>query len=220
MSDNGAEGWEIERFQNWANQCCDNSYDNLGSGDSYVLYGRNWAWAGAAPFRRQKFTAYEGGIRVPAFVNFPGVVPAGTRNDVIGSVMDVLPTFLELAGAEPPGTTYRGKPVAPIRGRSLLPEFTGTGEVDDENYTLGWELYGQRAIRQGDWKIVWDASAPDGERRWELFNMADDPGEQVDLSIEQPEQLARMEGLWDEYAKESGVILTGGLNSTDSTTTE
>ena len=47
MSDNGAEGWEISRYQNWVDRCCDNSFDNLGAGDSYVLYGRNWAWAGA-----------------------------------------------------------------------------------------------------------------------------------------------------------------------------
>jgi len=220
MSDNGAEGWEISRFQNWADRCCDNSFDNLGSGDSYVLYGRNWAWAGAAPFRRQKFTAFEGGIRVPAFVNFPGRVPAGTRNDIIGSAMDVLPTFLDLAGTEHPGTTYRGEPVAPIHGRSLLPEFTGTGEVDDEDYVIGWELYGQRAIRQGDWKIVWDASAPDGERRWEMFNLADDPAEQVDLAREEPARLAAMQALWDQYERENGVILTGGLNSSDSEVTE
>jgi arylsulfatase len=220
MSDNGAEGWEISRFQNWADQCCDNSFDNLGSGDSYVLYGRNWAWAGAAPFRRQKFSSFEGGIRVPAFVNFPGRVPAGTRNDIVGSAMDVLPTFLDLAGAEHPGTTYRGQPVAALQGRSLLPEFTGTGEVDDRDYVIGWELYGHRAIRQGDWKITWDATAPDGERGWALFNLADDPSEQFDLVDEAPEKLAEMVALWHRYERDNGVILTSGLNSTDDGATD
>jgi arylsulfatase A-like enzyme len=220
MSDNGAEGWEISRFQNWADRCCDNSFDNLGSGDSYVLYGRNWAWAGAAPFRRQKFTAFEGGVRVPAFVNFPGRVPAGTRNDIVGSAMDVLPTFLELAGAEHPGTSYRGEPTHPLGGRSLLPEFTGQGEVDDDEYVIGWELYGQRAIRQGDWKITWDASAPNGERGWALFNLVDDPAEQFDLSASEPEQLAHMQALWDEYERDNGVILTSGLNSEDEGATD
>jgi len=215
MSDNGAEGWEASRFQNWVDQCCDNSIDNLGAGDSYVMYGRNWAWAGSAPFRRQKFSAFEGGIRVPAFVNFPGRVQPGTRNDIVGSAMDVLPTFLDLAGAEHPGTRYRGEPVAPLHGRSLLPEFTGTGEVDDEEYTIGWELYGQRAIRQGDWKITWDATAPDGERRWEMFNLADDPSEQFDLAEDEPERFAEMLVLWDQYERDNGVILTSGLNSTD-----
>jgi arylsulfatase len=215
MSDNGAEGWEISRFQNWADRCCDNSFENLGAGDSYVLYGRNWAWAGAAPFRRQKFSAFEGGVRVPALVNFPGRVPAGTRNDIIGSAMDVLPTFLELAGTEHPGTSYRGQPIHALQGRSLIPEFTATGQVDDEEYMIGWELYGHRAIRQGDWKITWDATAPDGERGWALFNLADDPAEQFDLKGTEPEQFAHMVALWDQYERDNGVILTSGLNSTD-----
>jgi arylsulfatase len=215
MSDNGAEGWEISRYQNWVDRCCDNSFDNLGAGDSYVLYGRNWAWAGAPPFRRQKFTAFEGGIRVPAFVNFPGRVPAGTRNDIVGSAMDVLPTFLELAGTEHPGTSYRGQSVHPPHGRSLVPEFTGTGDVDDDEYVIGWELSGNRAIRQGDWKMTWDANAPDGERGWALFNLADDPAEQFDLKASEPEQFAHMVTLWHEYERDNGVIVTSGLNSTD-----
>jgi arylsulfatase len=142
-------------------------------------------------------------------------VPAGTRNDIVGSAMDVLPTFLDLAGVEHPGTSYRGQPIAPLKGRSLLPEFTGTGEVDDQGYYIGWELYGNRAIRQGDWKIVWDASAPDGERGWALFNLADDPAEQFDLVDEAPDRLASMVALWDQYVIDNGVILTSGLNSTE-----
>ena len=157
---------------------------------------------------------------MPAFVNFPGRVPAGTRNDIVGSAMDVLPTFLDLAGAEHPGTSYRGQPVAPLQGRSLLPEFTGTGEVDDREYTVGWELYGQRAIRQGDWKITWDATAPDGERGWEMFNLADDPAEQFDLAADEPERFVRMLALWDQYVVDNGVILTSGLNSADAGATE
>lgn len=220
MSDNGAEGWEISRFQNWADQCCDNSFDNLGSGDSYVLYGRNWAWAGAAPFRRQKFSPFEGGIRVPAIVSFPGRVPAGTRNDIIGSAMDVLPTFLDLAGAEHPGTSYRGQPVAPLSGRSLWPEFTGSGEVDDQEYAIGWELSGRRALRQGDWKIVWDPTVPDGERGWAMFNLVEDPAEQFDLTTAEPEKFAEMAALWDRYVRDNGVIVTSGLNSTEDGATD
>jgi arylsulfatase len=215
MSDNGPEDWKASRFQNWIDQCCDTSYENMGAGNSYVMYGPNWAWTGSALFQRYKFTSWEGGIHVPAIVNYPGRVPAGTRNDVVGSAMDVLPTFLELAGTKHPGTTYRGKPVHPMEGRSLLPEFLGTGEVDDSDYAIGWELYGNRAIRQGDWKITWDALAPDGERGWALFNLADDPAEQFDLSAEEPERFAHMQALWDQYAADNGVILTRGLNSTD-----
>lgn len=213
MSDNGAEGWEASRFQNWVDQCCDNSFDNLGAGDSYVMYGRNWAWAGAAPFRRQKFTAFEGGIRVPAFAHFPGRIAAGTRNDVIGTAMDIMPTFLELAGVSHPAPSYRGRTVEPMLGRSLLPELEGTGELEHDSYWFGTELYGHRAIRQGDWKIVWDAAAPDGERGWALYNLAEDPAEQVDRSAAEPERFAAMQQLWHQYERNNGVIVVSGLNT-------
>jgi arylsulfatase len=215
MSDNGAEGWEASRFQDWVDECCDNSYENLGAGDSYVMYGRNWAWTGSALFRRQKFSSFEGGIHVPAFANFPGRIEAGSRNGVIGTAMDVMPTFLELAGAEHPAPTYAGRTVEPMQGRSLLPELTGTGELEHDNHWFGVELYGNRAIRQGDWKIVWDASALNGERGWALFNLADDPAEQFDLAAAEPVRFEAMQRLWRQYERNNGVILTSGINEDD-----
>jgi len=220
MSDNGAEGWEISRFQNWVDECCDNSFENLGAADSYVLYGRNWAWTGSAPFRRQKFSSFEGGIHVPAFATFPGRIAPGTRNDVIGTAMDVMPTFLELAGVAHPAPNYMGRAVEPVQGRSLLPELTGAGELEHDNYWFGIELYGNRALRQGDWKIVWDASAPDGERGWQLFNLAEDPAEQFDLAADEPQRFAAMQRLWHQYERNNGVVLTSGLNSEDTEQTE
>jgi arylsulfatase len=213
MSDNGAENRPPNSFANWAEQCCDNSYENLGAGDSYILYGPNWARAGAAPYRRHKSTAFDGGTHVPAFVNFPGRVAAGTRNDVIGTAMDVMPTFLELAGVEHPAPAYKGNTVEPMQGRSLLPEFLGTGELENEEHWFGLELYGHRTIRQGDWKIVWDANAPDGERGWALFNVAEDPAEQSDLSATEPQRFNAMQRLWHQYERNNGVILTAGLNT-------
>jgi arylsulfatase len=176
------------------------------------MYGPNWARAGA-PYRRQKATAFEGGIHVPAFVTFPGRVAAGARNDVIGTAMDVMPTFLELAGVTHPAPTYMGNTVEPMQGRSLLPELLGTGELDNEEHWFGVELFGHRAIRQGDWKIVWDAREPDGERGWSLFNLETDPAEQNDLSAAEPERFAALQKLWHQYERNNGVILTRGLNT-------
>ena len=218
MADNGAEGWEASRFQNWVDECCDNSFENLGAGDSYVMYGRNWAWAGAPAFRRQKFTAFEGGIRVPAFAHFPGRIAAGTRNDVIGTAMDIMPTFLELAGVRHPAPSYRGRTVEPMLGRSLLPELEGTGELEHDTHWFGVELYGHRAIRQGDWKIVWDAEAPDGERGWALYNLAQDPAEQFDRAADEPERFAAMQQLWHQYERNNGVVIVSGLNSAEEAT--
>src|SRR5690606_22331840 len=141
----------------WVERCCDNSYENLGAGDSYVMYGPNWARAGTVPFRGQKQSAWEGGIRVPAFARLPGVVPAGARNGELATVMDVLPTLVEIARGELPDGAYRDRPVAPLQGASLLPRLTGDEDgVRPPDHYVGWELFGHRAVRQGDWKIVWD----------------------------------------------------------------
>jgi arylsulfatase len=209
ISDNGAEASrrEIVRpLSDWVAKCCDNSYDNLGRGNSYVMYGPNWARVSAAPLRRSKGTAYQGGIRVPAFAHYPERVAPGTRSQAFGSVMDLLPTFLELAGAEPPRDRYRGRDILPVAGKSLLPVLTGAADaVHAGDEYMGWELYGHRAIRQGDWKIVWDPTERD-QARWRLFNLAADPGENHDLAEQNPEKLESMTRLWDDYAKTNGVI--------------
>ncbi|HEX6998324.1 MAG TPA: arylsulfatase [Gammaproteobacteria bacterium] len=210
MSDNGPEALRRDLtplLKRWVETCCDNSYENLGAGDSYVMYGPNWARAGTVPFRGAKQTAYEGGIRVPAIAHFPGVIQEGARSDAFATVMDLLPTFLALADTEHPGESYRGHPVAPVRGRSLLPLLAGErGAVHDGEEYVGWELFGHRAVRQGDWKIVWDPR--EGEAaQWRLFNLAEDPGEQHDLREAQPERFRALLGLWDRYVEESGVIL-------------
>jgi arylsulfatase len=171
------------------------------------MYGANWASVSAAPFFRHKATGFEGGIKVPAFVHFPRMVEAGSRSDGVATVRDLLPTFLAIARAQPPGTTYRGMPVVPIEGASLLPMLTGeAAEAHPKGTVLGWELNGQRSVRQGNWKIVWDQRLPPAERRWQLFDLEADPFEQHDLSANNPEQLAVMERLWEQYDEQNGVI--------------
>lgn len=209
MSDNGAEAARrelVSPVKEWVAECCDNSYENLGKSDSYVMYGRGWATASAAPFRRHKSTGFEGGIHVPAFAHFQGTIPSGTVSDGFGTIMDMMPTFLELAGVEHPGDNYRGEAIVPIRGKSLLPAFRGEVESahTDTEYT-GWELLGHRSIRQGDWKIVWDNTLGD-EAKWELFNLARDISEHNNLAASNPEKLASMILLWDQYEEENGVI--------------
>jgi arylsulfatase A-like enzyme len=210
ISDNGPEGLRRDLaapLSHWVETCCDNSYENLGAGDSYVMYGPNWARAGSVPFRDSKQTAFEGGIRVPAIAHWPGVVPEGARSDAFVTVMDLLPTFLALAGREHPGDNYRGQPIAPLRGASLAPLLIGeASDAHAPDYYVGWELFGHRGVRQGDWKLVWDSRA--GERAaWMLFNLAEDPGEQRDLRDAEPERLRAMQSLWNRYVEANGVIL-------------
>ncbi len=189
----------------------------MGKADSYLWYGPNWARAGAAPFRMFKAFTTEGGIRVPAIVHYPKTVPGDTIYRGTVTVMDVLPTILELAQIEHP-QSFQGREVLPLRGASMLPALIGTSaSVHSENYVMGWELFGRRAIRQGDWKIVWEpAGIPwpweprdpyirdDG---WRLYNLADDPSEQIDLAQQQPERLQALIAEWRIYAQETGVVL-------------
>ncbi|HXC59225.1 MAG TPA: sulfatase-like hydrolase/transferase, partial [Steroidobacteraceae bacterium] len=210
MSDNGAEPDRRDlapNIQKFVGKQYDHSLENLGSATSYVMYGANWASASAAPFFRHKFTAFEGGIHVPAFVRYPKKVARGSRSDATGTVMDLLPTFLALAGAPAPGDTYRGKPVLQPEGVSLLPLLYGQAKsVHARDEIHGAELFGYRSVRQGDWKLVWDAAVPAEQRRWQLFDVNKDFEEQHDLSTSRPGEFATMQQAWETYAKRNGVI--------------
>ena len=162
MSDNGAEGAIVEAMPILGGliaaqieKHCDNSLDNLGAPNSFIWYGPRWAQAATAPSRLHKAFTTEGGIRVVGFVTWPGFARQAQIGTAFATVMDIAPTVLELAGVAHPGTEYRGRQVEPMRGRSLLPYLSGDTEaVHDDVTGTGWELFGRRAIRQGDWKAL------------------------------------------------------------------
>ncbi len=183
-------------------------FADWGSAESMLSYGPHWAQAATAPRRLYKSVVSEGGIASPAIVRFPGFARQnGNLGASFATVMDVAPTLLEIAGVAPPGTSYRGRAVEPMRGRSMLPYLQGRAErVHAADEAFGWELFGQRALRQGDWKAVW-LSMPNGPGRWALFDLARDPGERHDLAQQEPARLEALVRLWDGYAKDMGVIL-------------
>jgi arylsulfatase len=74
---------------------------------------------------------------------------------------------------------------------------------------IGWELFGNRAVRQGDWKILNLLRAAGGTGEWQLFNLKTDPAETHDLAKDNPKKLKELIALWNAYAKKNGVILTG-----------
>jgi arylsulfatase len=209
-SDNGAESGRrdlAKNIQDHVGKEYDHSLDNLGSATSYIMYGPGWASAGATPFNRHKATAFEGGIHVPAFVSYPGKVARGSRSNAMGTVMDLLPTFLELAGTRHPGTSYRGREVLQPQGVSLLPVLYGKAQaVHPADEVVGIELFSHRSIRQGDWKLVWDQALPAEQRRWQLFNIGSDFEEQHDLSQSNPQKFAALQAEWDKYQQRNGVI--------------
>jgi arylsulfatase len=123
--------------------------------------------------------------------------------------MDVMPTLLDLAGTTHPGTRYRDREIRPLQGASMAPMLRGEAEtVHEAEHVMGWELFDKRAIRRGDWKLVWTPE-PFGPREWQLYDLATDPSELDDRSDELPEVREELLALWERYAQENGVILAG-----------
>ena len=211
LPDNGPEGNPISQIvdpEGWLERRFDNSYDNMGRINSYIYYSPGWAQAVVAPFRLFKAFPTEGGVRVPAIVRFPGLKHDGERSDRIATVKDVAPTVLALAGVEHPGTTYQGRDIASIEGTSMLPFLTGRelSIHDDQNFVMGWELFGRRAIRRGRWKLTW-LFEPYGPEGWELFNVFDDIAESRDLSEDEPAIRRELLAHWEDYVTQNGVIV-------------
>ncbi len=217
MSDNGPEGNDLTNLRATVTNCCNNSLANIGNPDSYVWLGSAWAQAGNVPLRMYKAYLGDGGIRVPAFFHFPKEFPGGRKIGEITHVMDVTPTLLGAAGIEhPSGGIFQGRKVEPISGHSLLALLRGEVErVHSPEQAFGFELFGRRAIRQGDWKAVY---VPTFDKRtaqmpvvkldaWQLYNLVDDPAEMDDKADTHPLVLTRLLGLWNQYVEENNIIL-------------
>jgi len=216
LSDNGAAGEDMAELvaklaptaKDWFDKTFDNRPDNWGRPGSCVEYGPPWAQISSVPFRLFKGVVAEGGIRAPLIVSGPGVMHEGAINDSVLHVMDIAPTFLESAGVEHP-TKKEGSTVAPLQGKSMWPLLAGREKATrTDSDWLGWELFGNRAIRQGDWKLLYLLKGAGGTGDWELFNLEDDPAEMHDLSAKHPAKREAMLKLWDEYVKRNGVIVS------------
>ncbi|KAH7324254.1 alkaline-phosphatase-like protein [Stachybotrys elegans] len=216
MSDNGAEGKALEALpilrgsplslvvQKYYN----NSLDNIGNADSFVWYGARWAAAATAPSRAFKTYTFEGGIRCPCIIRYPKLqqTNGGGISHEFTTCMDILPTMLDLAGVSHPAPEFRGREVVPMRGRSWVPYLSNGAETvhpEDED-AIGWELFGRRAIRRGNHKAVF-IPAPQGSDEWELFDIANDPGENENLADKLPEVLQRLLEDWSAYIQDTGM---------------
>ena len=210
LSDNGAEGHLLEEYPtyvDWLEENYDNRYENIGRRGSFSSLGAGWAHAANGPLRLFKGYLSEGGTRVPAFVNQPGMETAGKISHAYVTAMDFAPTVLEMAGLERPERTHGGFEVQEMHGSSfagLLADHER--RVHPETEPISWELLGRRAVQRGHWKLVW-LHEPLGTDGWELFDLEADPGETADLSLQFPKVRESMIADWERYAEANGVIL-------------
>jgi arylsulfatase len=166
-----------------------------------------WAQVSMTPFSQYKGWVAEGGIRNALIVSGPVVDrPKGSINQGLMHVADIMPTLLEIAGADYP-KIHEGREVPGLIGKSWNRTLSGQAQAPrTEKDYLAWELFGNRAVRQGDWKLRWQYR-PLGTGDWELFNLTADPGERKDLAAERPDKVRQMVALWDRYVRTNNVIL-------------
>lgn len=170
-----------------------------GPADTYIAYGRGWANVSNTPFREYKHWVHEGGISTPLIAHWPaGIARRGELEHQPGHLIDIMATCVDLASADYP-TEVDGLSIHPLQGLSLRPAFAGETL---EREALYWEHEGNRAVRQGHWKLV--AKSEDGP--WELYRMDRDRSELHDLAAEEPERTARMAAMWTAWAERANVL--------------
>jgi arylsulfatase A-like enzyme len=193
LSDNGgcAEGGPVG---------FDNRKNGLPPGgvDSYMSYGLSWANASNTPFRRYKHWVHEGGIATPFIAYWPAVIKnAGSLTHQPGHIIDVMATCLDVAGIEYP-KTYKGRELNRLEGKSLLPIFEGKKRQGHE--AIYWEHEGNRAVRQGKWKLVSAHKGP-----WELYDLEADRTELNNLAEKHPQKVEQLKVMYESWAKRCGV---------------
>jgi arylsulfatase len=207
FSDNGPAsetktgGFRVPYRDETTLQEMDEQLDALGGPTTQPLYQRPWAYAGATPLRRYKLWPYQGGIRTPLVIAWPGRIPdPGAIRAQYVHVIDLAPTLLDVAG-----TRFRdvidGHPQVPIAGRSMSPTVLSARGKGPRSIQF-FELWGNRAITSGRWRAVsmHEPGTDFSRDRWELFDIETDPTESKDLAATNPAKLAELQRLWQQEA--------------------
>ena len=170
-----------------------------GPEETYQSYGLPWANASNTPFRLYKHWVHEGGISSPLIAHWPnGIAKKGTITHQMGHIMDVMATCVDAGKATYPAT-YRGNAIKPLEGKSLVPILAGKQRAGYQS--LFWEHEGNRALRQGKWKLV-----ARNNKEWELFDVEADRTEMTNLAANQPGRVKSMTAAYDAWAKRASVM--------------
>ena len=221
MSDHGASAVEIGILDGPTSMpahfdvreaASDNSLENIGRIGSFVDRGVGFGEAATAPFRYHKGRLTEGGIRASAFVYYPAAFPEQHIDGTFITVMDLLPTFADIAGIdEPDAATVDGRNVQTIVGRSFWPYLNGEEDiVHSDTDTAGWVRGEIGAIIRGRYKLTNQPppGIPIGEAEltWRLYDLEADPGEHDDLAGASPELVESLRKSWQQDWQSSTIV--------------
>jgi arylsulfatase A-like enzyme len=155
----------------------------------------------AGPYRGAKFSLFEGGIRLPAMISWPGHLPQGEVRTQIGHSCDWYPTVAELCGVEPLNADIDGLSLVPVIRSADAPS-----PHDVAHWQVGKGEKAQWAVRQGDWKLLGNPrdTANEGSLgkldKLFLSNLAEDVGETTNLAAEHPDVVRRLQAIHDDWA--------------------
>jgi arylsulfatase A-like enzyme len=172
-----------------------------GTGESYLCLGPGWSTAANTPFRYHKSWVHEGGIASPLIVHWPaGIASQGELRRMPSHFIDVVPTFLDLAGAAT-APSWRSDNSPSLPGKSLA--LALANDVDVPRDPIFFRHDGHRALRDGKWKIVSLRNGP-----WELYDMEKDRSELHNLARNAPDRVRKLAAEWRSmhrrYVKQAG----------------
>jgi len=196
ISDNGAQGGNSTRLYT------QRTTGPVGTAGSYEVENSNWSQTGNSPLRSYKAEAYEGGISAPFIAWFPRKIKGNTIAKGTAHLIDLAPTFYQLAGINYPAS-YNGLKTNTLPGESLWPVLTGQVDEVNRNAPLCWERGGNKAVRDGKWKLV---SSFENNEKWELFDLDKDRAENIDLAAQHPEIVARLKAQYHVWAEKNEVV--------------
>ncbi|MCC6765201.1 MAG: arylsulfatase [Deltaproteobacteria bacterium] len=181
-------------------------YDVMGEDATFPHYPIGWACCSNTPYRLYKQYAHLGGVADPLIVSWPKRIAAkGELRTRFVHVVDLYPTILEATGVERPAT-HRGRRLKPVEGTSVLATFADPAAPTRTSQYF--ELGGQRAFLDGDWRLATRHAR--GTRFeddvWELYDLAADPNELVDLAAEHPDKVRELVAKWNAAAERYGVF--------------
>ena len=183
-----------------------NIYEKMGDKDTFPTADtKEWGWLSNTPFRGLKSSTYEGGVHTMGFLHYSKSSVKGVKEDCIISVRDISTTILEMGELEYP-TNFKGKALKKPMNNSMMGLFDNTYKCK-EDVPLGFGVIigpvEAEGLRAGDWKLSQN-KVKIGTGKMSLFNLKEDPFEQNDLSVKNPEKYREMTALFQEYLNSTG----------------